>query len=151
MLLQHVILPVSVLSVTALASKTTPNSSKATTTDDYAARCYSATLSSLPISTLSAVPRATPWGHPTYKQPNGTLCCNSLDQVRDGIDAVDEQLLLLLAQRAAYVREATRFKSTVEDVNDPKRDKQVIAGAVKSGRVLVPQVPVTVARAVFEG
>jgi chorismate mutase len=51
--------------------------------------------------------------------------------------------------RASYVREATRFKSTLADVNDPSRNQQVIQGAVDAApSVHLPQV---VAETVYEG
>ncbi|KAF9450798.1 hypothetical protein P691DRAFT_809496 [Macrolepiota fuliginosa MF-IS2] len=61
---------------------------------------------------------------------NGGECCSSLDEIRQGIDAVDQQLLALLATRAAYVREATRFKATHDTVDVPSRDQQVIEQAI---------------------
>lgn len=91
-----------VLVFSSLASSSNANSSS----------CYSSTLPELPPS-VSSDNRTIPWGAPAFTLPNGTLCCDSLAQIRVGIDAVDTQLLELLAQRAAYVREATRFKATL--------------------------------------
>lgn len=66
---------------------------------DYASKCYS---SSLPKLTSNSENRTIPWGKESFRMPNGTLCCGSLDQIRAGIDDVDSQLLELLAQRSAY-------------------------------------------------
>jgi hypothetical protein len=51
--------------------------------------------------------------------------------------------------RAAYVREATRFKATLAAVNDPSRNAEVIQGAVDAApAVHLPQI---VAQVVYEG
>jgi len=82
-------------------------------TIDYALPCYSTPLPALP-PTAAAASRSIPWGSPSFILHNGTLCCNSLTEVRDGIDAVDGQISDLLAQKAGYVKAATRFKSTID-------------------------------------
>lgn len=115
---------------------------------DYATACYSSPLPSL---TPSSANRMVPWGQPSFNLTNGTTCCDSLDQVRAGIDAVDQKLLHLLAQRAAYVREATRFKPTLDAVDVPSRDKEVVDEAVKAAKHTRPRLPETVARRVFRG
>jgi chorismate mutase-like protein len=52
--------------------------------------------------------------------------CTSLDEVRSAIDAVDRQLVKLLAERRGYVLQASRFKKTEGDVRAPARVEQVI-------------------------
>jgi isochorismate pyruvate lyase len=47
--------------------------------------------------------------------------CNSLADVRSGIDHIDEQIVALLGLRADYVRSAARFKSSEADVAAPER------------------------------
>ncbi|TVY84738.1 hypothetical protein LSUE1_G000629 [Lachnellula suecica] len=113
---------------------------------DFASRCYS---SPLPILTPNTENRTIPWGTPSFTLPNRTVCCYSLTQVRDGIDEVDDQLLALLAQRAAYVREATRFKATLNTVDVPARDAQVVAEAIAAANSTTPPLPEVVAGAVF--
>jgi crotonobetainyl-CoA:carnitine CoA-transferase CaiB-like acyl-CoA transferase len=49
-----------------------------------------------------------------------------LDEVRGSIDAVDEEIVRLLAEREVYVRRAARFKKTRDDVEAPKRVEEVI-------------------------
>ncbi|KAF9530618.1 chorismate mutase [Crepidotus variabilis] len=112
-------------------------------TTDFAEACY---LGALPSLGPSNSIRLTPWGSPTIMNET-TTCCSSLDEVRAGIDSIDAQLLNLLAQRAAYVREATRFKTTRDVVDVPTRDTQVIDGAVQNA--LAFHLPQTVAKAVF--
>lgn len=118
-----------------------------TATADFATPCYTNPLPSLTPSTAN---RTIPWGTPSFTLQNGTLCCSSLTQIRAGIDDIDDQLLALLAQRAAYVREATRFKATLDTVDVPSRDAAVIAGAVAAANGTTPPLPVVVAEAVFE-
>lgn len=72
---------------------------RALPTEDYAAPCYNSTI---PPLTPNYENRTIPWGCPSFRLPNNTLCCGSLSQVRNGIDEVDKQLLALLAQRVAY-------------------------------------------------
>ncbi|TFK29524.1 hypothetical protein FA15DRAFT_347546 [Coprinopsis marcescibilis] len=49
--------------------------------------------------------------------------------------------------RAAFLREATRFKATRDRVDDPQRDSEVIQGAVDNA--LGVHLPQTIANAVF--
>ena len=50
----------------------------------------------------------------------------SLDEVRASIDAVDREIVRLLAEREGYVRQAVRFKKTRADVEAPKRVEEVV-------------------------
>ncbi|KAH7920603.1 hypothetical protein BV22DRAFT_1097865 [Leucogyrophana mollusca] len=107
--------------------------------------CYGKNLPCFPPSNEN---RTIPWGQPSIRQADGSTCCSSLDEVRAGIDSIDAQLLALLSQRAAYVREATRFKATLDSVDVPSRDQEVIQGAeANATRYNLPQ---TIAREVFE-
>ena len=141
------------------------------TTADFANACYNSTLPSTIPSTAN---RTIPWGNPSFKFSNGSICCSSLAQVRVGIDEIDEKLLTLLSQRlappssqsdvvfarylltddlvcsarAAYVREATRFKETYATVDNPTRDAQVVNEAVEEAPAM--GLPQTIAAAVFE-
>ena len=51
--------------------------------------------------------------------------CDSLSEVRQEIDRIDEALLLLLAERCAYVRQVVDFKGR-EDIIDEKRIEAII-------------------------
>ncbi|PVH89256.1 hypothetical protein DL98DRAFT_366231, partial [Cadophora sp. DSE1049] len=114
-----------------------------------ASSCYTSPLPPLPPS-ASTENRTIPWGTPSFTLPNGTVCCDSLAQVRVGINEINAQLVELLAQRAAYVREATRFKGTLGTVDVPARNVEVIEGAVNASRTTNPRLPETIARTVFE-
>ncbi|KAJ5191921.1 Chorismate mutase [Penicillium cinerascens] len=121
----------------------------APTASSIADSCYG---SALPTISPSTDHRSVPWGSPSvhFSSLNGTLttCCNSLDDVRTALDDIDDRLLNLLNQRAAYVREATRFKSTRASVNVPSRNEEVVRQAEQQAVHI--GMPVTIARATFE-
>lgn len=58
---------------------------------------------------------------------NTVVTCNSLEEVRSSIDAVDRKLVGLLAERGGFVLQAARFKNSTDDVKAPQRVEQVIA------------------------
>lgn len=47
--------------------------------------------------------------------------CQSLDDIRRGIDAIDGQIIALLGLRLRYVLNATRFKSSEAAIPAPER------------------------------
>jgi isochorismate pyruvate lyase len=53
--------------------------------------------------------------------------CNSIEEVRSNIDRIDRQIVILLAERERYVKQAARFKKSTDDVQAPQRVEQVIA------------------------
>lgn len=61
--------------------------------------CYDSNVRSTP----SADHRQVPWGSPSvhFSSLNGTTttCCNSLDEIRDALDKIDDELLDLLNSR----------------------------------------------------
>ncbi|PCG84231.1 chorismate mutase [Streptomyces sp. WZ.A104] len=50
-----------------------------------------------------------------------------IEELRESIDALDRQIVGLLARRTAVVRELTEFKRDEETVRSPGRVEQVIA------------------------
>lgn len=52
--------------------------------------------------------------------------CESLEQAREKIDALDKALIEIIATRQFYVDQAVRFKKSVQDVQSPERVEQVI-------------------------
>lgn len=58
---------------------------------------------------------------------NNIVTCNSLEEVRSNIDAIDQKIVSLIAQRGSFVMQAARFKKTTEDVKAPQRVEQVIS------------------------
>jgi isochorismate pyruvate lyase len=55
--------------------------------------------------------------------------CATMTEVRAGVDAVDRELIELLARRFAYIRAAARIKRERGQVRDEPRKAQVIANA----------------------
>jgi isochorismate pyruvate lyase len=53
--------------------------------------------------------------------------CETLEEVRAGIDGLDRELLALLGRRAAYVHAAARFKRDAEAVRAPDRVRAMLA------------------------
>jgi isochorismate pyruvate lyase len=53
--------------------------------------------------------------------------CQSLSQVREEIDHLDEQIVSLLGRRARYVQAAARFKTSETAVAAPERQAAMLA------------------------
>ena len=56
--------------------------------------------------------------------------CTGLDQIRAGMDAVDRQIVALIAERVAFVRAAAKFKTSSANVAAPDR----VAAVLKTRR-----------------
>jgi len=52
--------------------------------------------------------------------------CQSLAEVRSAVDTIDDQIIELMAQRNAYVKQAAHFKNSVEEVKAPERVEYVL-------------------------
>ncbi len=52
--------------------------------------------------------------------------CHSLQEVRDEIDKIDEQIINLIAARKDYVKQAANFKDSVEEIKSDERIEDVI-------------------------
>ena len=76
----------------------------------------------------------------------------SLSEVRARIDAIDADLICLLADRQSLVRAAAAFKADEQAVRAPSRVEQVIALARERaiGAGLAPMVAESVWRAMIE-
>ncbi len=57
--------------------------------------------------------------------------CTTMPEVRAGVDALDQELVALLARRFGYMRAAARIKPTRDAVRDEARKASVIAAAVR--------------------
>lgn len=53
--------------------------------------------------------------------------CQSLAEIRDQIDRLDQAIVELLATRGSYVLAAAKFKRSEAEVTAPQRVEQVIA------------------------
>lgn len=47
--------------------------------------------------------------------------CSCLIDIREGIDSIDKEIVILLAKRLGYVLAAARFKPTKESIPAPER------------------------------
>lgn len=141
----YILAIVLVLAIGTQAGSPCKSSATPSTKSNYTAACYDSPLPNLTASTAN---RTVPWGTPLFTLPNGTGCCSSLAQIRAGINAIDAELVTLLAQRSGYVLEATRFKATLDSIDVPSRNQQVIDAAVANGRTKSPPLPEIVAKRV---
>lgn len=67
---------------------------------------------------------------PDVKDPKA---CETMAEVRAGVDALDRELVALLAIRFGYMRAAARIKDSRDAVRDEARKASVIAAAVAEG------------------
>jgi len=52
--------------------------------------------------------------------------CNSLEEVRKEIDKIDEEIVKLIALRSRYVKQAAKFKESVEEIKSQERIDDVL-------------------------
>jgi isochorismate pyruvate lyase len=52
--------------------------------------------------------------------------CRDLNEVRENIDRIDNQIVKLIAERSNYVKQAANFKKDSDDVKAPKRVEMII-------------------------
>lgn len=53
--------------------------------------------------------------------------CSSLEEVRENIDRIDDEIINLIAQRGKYVVQASSFKKDEQGVKDSSRVEKVIS------------------------
>ena len=69
--------------------------------------------------------------------------CNTMLEVRAGVDAVDRALVALLVRRFGYMDAAARIKPERGHVRDEARKAQVIANARAHARAAgIPEAPI---------
>lgn len=59
--------------------------------------------------------------------------CHSLQEVRDEIDKVDNQLVELISQRSHFIRQAAAFKNSVDEVKAEDRIDEIMQRVRKKG------------------
>jgi isochorismate pyruvate lyase len=52
--------------------------------------------------------------------------CKNIDEIREGIDDLDIQIIELLSRRLEFVKEIVKFKIDEEDIVATERQKEVI-------------------------
>jgi isochorismate pyruvate lyase len=55
--------------------------------------------------------------------------CNSLEEVRAEVDKVDAEILKLIAKRKDYIKQAAKFKHSVEEIKTDDRIDEVLSNA----------------------
>ena len=53
--------------------------------------------------------------------------CKTLNEVRIEIDRLDDQIVDLIGARNSYIKQAAKFKDTVDEVKNPERISEIIA------------------------
>ena len=53
--------------------------------------------------------------------------CRTMAEVRDGVDALDEEIVRLIAERFRYMDAAARIKPRRDEVRDEERKAEVLA------------------------
>lgn len=54
------------------------------------------------------------------------VVCNTLEELRAEVDKLDDEIVKLIAERNAYIRQAAKFKQSVEEVKAEDRVKEVL-------------------------
>ncbi|AJA46935.1 chorismate mutase [Clostridium pasteurianum DSM 525 = ATCC 6013] len=57
--------------------------------------------------------------------------CKNLNEVRENIDRIDNEIVKLIAERSYYVKQAASFKKDSQDVEAPKRVEMIIEKVCK--------------------
>lgn len=52
--------------------------------------------------------------------------CKTLEEVRTEIDILDDQIVELIGARNSYIKQAARFKNTVDEVKAPERINEIM-------------------------
>ncbi|MEA3491980.1 MAG: chorismate mutase [Campylobacterota bacterium] len=55
--------------------------------------------------------------------------CTTLDEAREEIDKVDEQIIALIAKRNDYIKQIAHFKNSVDEVKASERINAVVSRA----------------------
>ena len=66
--------------------------------------------------------------------PKSPENCETMQEVREGVDATDRELVALLARRFGYMDAAARIKPEREAVRDEPRKAKVISAAMAEAK-----------------
>lgn len=84
----------------------------------------------------------------TVEETIDPTACETMPEVRDGVDAIDRALVALIARRFGYMDAAARIKPGRETVRDEDRKADVITNVKAHAAEL--GVPVPLAAALWE-
>ena len=71
--------------------------------------------------------------HPTSRPPQPAEC-QSMEDVRAGVDALDRELVAMLTTRQGYMEAAARIKPAESDVRVPWRIEEVVENVLAEAR-----------------
>ena len=71
-----------------------------------------------------------------FADPTYVPLCDNLAQIRERIDALDLQIVALMAERGRYVKDAARFKKDSFQVSAPQRQQDVIDKVIRAANEL---------------
>jgi isochorismate pyruvate lyase len=52
--------------------------------------------------------------------------CHTLEEVRSEIDKLDDQIVELIGARNSYIKQAAKFKNTIDEVKAPERIDEIM-------------------------
>ncbi len=52
--------------------------------------------------------------------------CQNLDEVREGIDAIDRRIVELLSERSRYIEQAATLKGAADEIEVPARVEEIV-------------------------
>jgi isochorismate pyruvate lyase len=84
--------------------------------------------------------------------PRNPEHCETMEEVRAGVDAVDRELVALLVRRQGYMEAAARIKPSADQVRVPWRIEQVVENVLAEARKtgLSPRIAEPVWRVLIE-
>ena len=56
-----------------------------------------------------------------------TKQCNTLEEVRQEIGLLDDRIVELIGARNSYIKQAAKFKNTVDEVKAPERISEIMS------------------------
>ena len=77
---------------------------------------------------------------PSIDQTISPENCSNMVQVREGVDAIDREMVALIARRFAYMDAAARIKTDRDAVRDEARKAEVIANV--QAAAIAAEIPV---------
>lgn len=72
----------------------------------------------------------------SFKKISTSTNCQTLTCVRKEIDVIDEKIVVLIAQRLAYVRKAGELKKNRKIIHDCAREREILNQARKQAEKL---------------
>lgn len=75
-------------------------------------------------------------GYASFKKLNTATNCQTLTCVRNEIDVIDEKIVVLIAQRLAYVKKAGELKKNRKIIHDCARERDILNQARKQAEKL---------------